>query len=60
MLEKVGEGKKEKIGTRISYKMDRMRQDMSDLRPRDQGKWTQKILEKRVQEKESQDEVNER
>jgi len=35
-------------------KMDRMRQDMSELQPEDKGSWAQKILEKRAQEKESQ------
>jgi hypothetical protein len=34
--------------------MDRMRQNMSELQPEDKGSWAQKILEKRAQEKESQ------
>lgn len=46
-----------KVGTRIGDKMDRMRQDMSELNPQDKGKWTQKILEKRAQAKEFQNEI---
>ena len=34
--------------------MDRMRQNMRELQPEDKGSWAQNILEKRAQEKESQ------
>lgn len=51
------ERKEQKTGSRIGDKMDRMRQDMRDLQPEDKGNWTQKILEKREQEKESHSKV---
>lgn len=44
----------EKTRNRIGNKMDQMRQDMSELRAEDKGSWAEKILEKRTQEKESQ------
>ncbi len=54
------EQKEQKTGSRIGDKMDRMRQDMSELQPEGKGSWAQKILEKRAQEKESQSKVTER
>ena len=54
------EQKEQKTGSRIGDKMDRMRQDMSKLQPEDKGSWAQKILEKRAQDKESQNKVTER
>lgn len=54
------EQKEQKTGSRIGDKMDRMRQDMSELQAEDKGRWAQKILEKRAQEKESQSKVTER
>ena len=54
------EQKEQKTGSRIGDKMDRMRQDMSELQPEDKGSWVQKILEKRAQDKESQSKVTER
>ncbi|NBV05816.1 MAG: hypothetical protein EBS06_01085 [Proteobacteria bacterium] len=51
---------KEKVSNRISNKMDRMRQDMAELSPEDQSNWTKKILEKRMQERQSKKEETER
>ena len=48
---------KEAGPSRITTKMDKMREDMSELRSEDNGTWAQKILENRIQVKSKQNET---